>query len=131
MRDAPAPEGGLGGGLEELRVIIEDLRMELRALRRENELLRRAQVAEPWRTAGLTIPTSLLPPSTTLPQLPCTPTRLQPLPAPSFSPLRPLENMDLDLPGVGPRSREHGDTPEAKRTPGVVRSLVVDDPNVV
>lgn len=113
----PGPEGGLASGLEELRAIIEDLRMELRALRRENELLRRAQVVEPWRMAGLTTPPSLLPPSTAAPVWP---------PAPD-SPVA----MEQDKETAGLRARESGETPEAKRTPAVARALVVDPPHDV
>ena len=119
-RSSPVLRDGLGGGLEELKAIIEDLRLELRALRRENELLRRAQVVDPWRWHGPVSSTSLLPP--------LMPVTLQP-PAPE-SPVRPVA-MEQDKDTLGTRSREHGETPEAKRNPSVARTLVVDPPHDV
>ena len=113
----PAPPAD---GLEELRGLIQDLRAELRALRRENELLRRAQVLDPWRAAPAPIPYA-----------PSTPLGLTPIPPPHFSPVRPLPgDVDMVPAGLGPRSRDQGATPEAKRSPPVARTLVVDGPNV-
>ena len=108
--------------MEELHGLIQELRAELRALRRENELLRRAQVLTPWQSVPA-------PPHQQAPT-PSTPPALRPLPAPHFSPVQPLMLMELDAAGAGPRQREHGDTPDAKRTPGAARALVVDGPDV-
>jgi hypothetical protein len=113
QRHAPRDE------LVELRALIEDLRMELRALRRENELLRRAQVVAP-------APMALLPP------LPSTPLAFTPLPAAQFTPVTPIKDSgdtEMDLTNLGPREREPGGTPGAKRTPGVARALEVSPSN--
>ena len=103
--------------LEELRQLIQDLRTELRALRRENELLRRAQVTDPWRAVGQSQP----------PQCPSTPSGLLALPPPTFSPVPPVAgDVEMEHSSLGLHAREQGATPEAKRTLGAARALVVD-----
>ena len=105
--------------LEELRLLIEDLRQEVRQLRRENELLRRAQVS------GL--------PG----QVPCVAAYQPPGTPPPFrqqaAVVTTVEDAEMSDPvpsALGLRSREQGDTPDAKRLPHVVRTLGVGEPNV-
>ena len=103
--------------LDELRALIQELRAELRALRRENSLLRQAMLQQ----MSVVAPGGQAAVISQHPQVPSTPERRTQQDVVDME-----EDRDWDRER---RGREPGTTPEAKRTPGVARTLVVDGPD--